>query len=996
MNDTVLNLAIRTAHILFSEFQDQPVIADPHLVAKYFRKVGIPVEDSVPVTHGPVSDDQLDELCNEINNTLKYTEKVYLMLLVQDCLLKLHDLPGFTERLYVLYNCIGIDNSLIYRFMEFLRQDDPLAVNQDQYLLLSPRDSVRDDMLEGSWIEDNAPRHRTSPGSLELAEFESHLLVMFVEPIKSYVVRCLSGSEHFFDQDVGYRCGFRLLSPGHTLTMKGLPVLSFSGLKSRFLHASEKGELQLVIDQIQYGRSKGNREIHAFSACETTGQLIGIVGREGVGKSTLLKLLAGKIKPDSGSITINGYELWRNKYLLKGIIGFVPEEDLLFEDLTVGDNLTLTARLFYSNLSAKEIDARVNAVLSRLDLLELKHMVVGKVLSKHIQPGQRRMINIALELLREPQILLVDNALSGLGMSDAAKVIKILHDYSFAGNLVITTISQADSSTFVLFDKIWLLDEGGRAVYSGSVKDAPEYLLRSLKLAYQNRDYNDPAQLLDLVNYRLPDKEGQVWKRVVEPREWHDQFLRDQLLKENHLQMQSILPARILKIPALEVQLMIFSIRNFKSKFSRMYDVIRTLATGPVIALLIALLFRYSSNGQYVLADNMNLPLYQFISVVVAVFLGLIMSADEIIRERNILEKEEYLEFSRFSYLNSKILYLLPVIALQTLLYVVTGNLILGIHEFIWVYWIVLFSVASFGVLLGLFLSASVYRLDYLYKAVLPLVIALQLLLGGGILSYDRLNLGNSRYTPLIGDLMVARWGYEALAVEQFQNNAYEKLVYDVNKELERSSFLAFQLIPKLEATLALCRSTAHADSAVQYSTLLQKELMKIAALPDVFPFEYTPKLREIFGNEKLIQETSDYLTYLSIHFYSQYESMVQQKNNLMQHLTDSLGNERMTELWKRHHNIALERIVTNAEAETEYHTAGGEIIRSKGTIYQDPMSNVGRARLFCPQKLFNNQMTDTLWFNISIIWLLTSFCYILVLFNIGSLFGRLASVFRR
>ncbi len=255
---------------------------------------------------------------------------------------------------------------------------------------------------------------------------------------------------------------------------------------------------------IEYSNRSGIKEIHSFSANETTGQLIGIVGREGVGKSTLLKLLAGKFKPDSGSISINGYDLWKNKYLLKGIIGFVPEEDLLFEELSVADNLSLTARLYYSSLSRKKIDAKVNAMLSKLDLLELKHVIVGGVNSKHIQPGQRRLINIALELLREPQILLVDNALSGLGMSDAARVIRVLHDYSFTGNLVITSISQADSDTFMLFDKIWIIDEGGYPVYNGPVKATPGYLFRNLKLASQEMDKIDPALLLDLVGYKLP------------------------------------------------------------------------------------------------------------------------------------------------------------------------------------------------------------------------------------------------------------------------------------------------------------------------------------------------------------------------------------------------------------------------------------------------------------------------------------------------------------
>jgi len=991
MNETILILAVRTTNLLLSGCQSSPAAIDTVMVAGYYKKLGLNPGVIEQVTGKKFSEKIADELCREINNTLRYTEKVYLLLLVQDCLLSMHDSPGFNENLNLIFNCIGIDNSLISRFREFLLQDDPLTINQGDYLLLSPRDDTQDDMLEGRWIEDNAPI-KAATNVFEMEEFSGHMLVMFVDQIKSYVIRCLSKTGPSFDQESEYQCRFRILGPGNVLTMKGVPVLTFSGLKNKFLQLQERGELQLLIDQVQYHRAKGISGIHAFSASETTGQLIGIVGREGVGKSTLLKLIAGKIKPDSGSITINGYELWRYKYLLKGIIGFVPEEDLLYEDLTVADNLTLTARLFYSNLSRKEIDAKVNAVLSKLDLLELKHIVVGNVLSKHIQPGQRRMINIALELLREPQILLVDNALSGLGMSDASKVIKILHDYSFTGNLVITTISQADSSTFMLFDKIWLFDEGGRAVYIGSVKGAPEYLLRNLKLAHQEVDYNDPAQLLDLVSYRLPEKEGQVWKRVIEPGEWHDRFMREQILNENKQPVKSLLPARILKIPPLEVQLLIFSIRNFKCKFSRIKGIIKALATGPLIALLVSLLFRISTQGNYSFLNNPNLPAYQFISVVLAVFLGLILSVDEIIREKNILEKEEYLEFSRFSYLNSKILYLFPVIALQILLYVATGNLVLGIRELFWVYWLVLFSAGCFGILLGLVFSASVNDVSLLHKGMLPLVVALQLILGGGFISYDQLNLGKNRYTPILGDLMVSKWGYEALAVKQFKNNRYEKLVYNANKGIEQASCYAFQVVPKLEETLTLCRSTDQEDSAYHYIGILQNELVKIASIPDVFPFEYTGKLREIYKNESLMQETSDYLTYLSMHFYEQYENLVQRKNSLMENLKDSLGAEKLSELQAKYHNTALEKTVTNDNAGSDYYISGNTIVRNKGVIYQDPSSNIGRALLFCPMKLFNGQKTDTLWFNVSVIWVLTAVCYLLVLFDAGAIIRKTGS----
>jgi len=702
MNETVLRLALQTAIFLESECQEQlqevPTISVPH----YFLKLG--KGNLEPATETPAS---LENMCSRINNSLDHYEKVYLLLLVQDCLLHLHNVPAFNKYLEKVFVSIGIEANLIQKFRGFFEQKDLFAINTSEYLLLSPLNSADNEMLEGRWIEDNVPRGRDLTGSIRLDQLNDHLLVMFVDQIRSYAVRCINSSEKVFDPDSEIQCHFKLLKPGNELRIDGVPILTFSDLKSRFLQISEKRELTLSIDEIQYTNSAGLKEIHKFSAFESTGRLIGIVGREGVGKSTLLKLLAGKFKPASGRIAINGYDLWKNKYLLKGVIGFVPEEDLLFEELTVADNLMLTAQLYYSTLSKKEIEAKVNAMLSRIDLIDIKHMLIGSADNKQLQPGQRRLINIALELLREPQILLVDNALSGLGMSDACRVIKVLHDYSFAGNLVITSISQVDSETFLMFDKIWILDEGGYPVYNGAVKNAPSYLFKTLKLTYKDNESTDPARLLDWVNYRLPDQDSHVWKRVVDPQTWHDQYMREQALQTISEPEQSRLPARILKIPNLEVQLMIFSLRNFKCKFSRAGEIVKALVIGPLAAVLIALLLRLSMEREYTFLSNENIPFYQFISVVVAIFLGLIASVDEIIRERNILEKEEYQEFSRFSYLNSKIIYILPVIAVQILLYLITANLILGIREMLWVYWIVLFSSAAFGVLLGLVISSD-------------------------------------------------------------------------------------------------------------------------------------------------------------------------------------------------------------------------------------------------------------------------------------------------
>lgn len=989
MNETVLRLALQTALYLETECREQLQLVETFTAPNYFLKLA---NGKLDEGGGVVTSESLEVLCTKINGVLDNYEKVYLLLLVQECLLDLHDNPGFTASLQKLFKRIGFDSGMVSKFLGFLKHEGTVENNTGDYLLISPSNSADNEMLEGRWIEDNVPRSSGLAGTFMLEQLTNHLVVMFVETIRSYVVRCISDNEKIFDQDEEIQCHFRVIKPGNELSINGIAVLTFSDLKAKFIQLGEKRELTFSMEDVSYINSAGLKEIHRFSAEETTGRLIGIVGREGVGKSTLLKLLAGKSKPASGRITINGYDLWRNKYLLKGVIGFVPEEDLLFEELSVSENLELTARLYYSSLTRKEIEAKVNNLLGHLDLLDIKHMVVGNVDNKQIQPGQRRLINIALELLREPQILLVDNALSGLGMSDARRVIKVLHDYSFSGNLVITSISQVDSDTFMLFDKIWILDEGGYPIYNGPVRNATGYLFKTLKFANKEGEKVDPARILDWVYYRLPDKETHVWKRVVDTREWHDQYIREQALQNTRKAQPTRLPARILKIPNLEVQLMIFALRNFKCKFSRVGEVIKAIATGPLAALIIALLLRSKGGENYTFLANGNIPFYQFISVVFAIFLGLIASVDEIIREKNILEKEEYLEFSRFSYLNSKIMYIFPVIALQILLYLITANLILGIREMFWLYWLVLFSVAAFGVVLGLVISSDFSSRHAIYKACMPVVIALQLLLGGGIVSYERLNLGDHKYTPLAGDLMVSRWGYEILAVEHFKRNAFEKLVYPLDQQLDQTAFYAFQAIPQMEQSLLSCLSSVDEDTVQHQINLLQNEIRRMVYVTDVPPFEHIDQIPTIRDNEEIAEELNGYLTYLGGHFHDQYDTISLRRANLIGRLVDSLGATELARLRQDYHNLALEETVTRNTSDEHYKIIDDQIIRSSGMIFNTPRSDWGRAALFSPVKVFSNQATDTLWFNISVIWLMTSLCYIWVLFDITGLIKKLFS----
>ena len=151
-------------------------------------------------------------------------------------------------------------------------------------------------------------------------------------------------------------------------------------------------------------------------------------------------------------------------------------------------------------------------------------------------------------------------------------------------------------------------------------------------------------------------------------------------------------------------------------------------------------------------------------------------------------------------------------------------------------------------------------------------------------------------------------------------------------------------------------------------------------------------ELSKLKSSEKLMQETSDYLTYLSMHFYQQYESLLQKKNQLFEKLADSIGLENLAKLKEKYHNEILEKTVTNRNNTDEYVIIGDEIVRQTDPVFQEPASNIGRERLFCPVKLLNGQKTDTIWFNISVIWLFSAVFYLMVLFDAA---GATRKVFR-
>ena len=266
--------------------------------------------------------------------------------------------------------------------------------------------------------------------------------------------------------------------------------------------------------------------------------------------------------------------------------------------------------------------------------------------------------------------------------------------------------------------------------------------------------------------------------------------------------------------------------------------------------------------------ENENLPAYLFMCVITSLFLGLIISSEEILKDRKILKRESFLNLSWFSYINSKIMMMFLISAIQTISFVLVGNTILGIKGMTFQYWLVLFTTSCAANLIGLNISSAFNSVITIY-ILIPFIIIPQLLFSGVLVRYDRLHIsGNSskEYVPLIGEVMTARWSYEAMAVEQFKNNRYEKRLFPYDVEISRNQWYNSYLTKILEEDLQRCRRTKSVNDTVR--NIIRKLDLYITEMSEVAGRKVPAGLANAFKIEVIDSLTESnikaYLTYLS------------------------------------------------------------------------------------------------------------------------------------
>ncbi|MEK6783114.1 MAG: ATP-binding cassette domain-containing protein [Bacteroidota bacterium] len=789
---------------------------------------------------------------------------------------------------------------------------------------------------------------------------------------------------------------------GSTIRGNKVDPVYYSDVVGKFLMEESDTDISFVAEHIFYHFESGRAGLQNVSLAERGSKLIGLMGASGSGKSTLLSVLNGSERPSSGRVLINGINIHDDPDKVEGIIGFIPQDDLLMEDLSVFDNLYFAARLCFGHYSKKQTRDLVEKVLMSLGLSEIRNLKVGSPLQKTISGGQRKRLNIGLELLREPTVLFVDEPTSGLSSRDSENIMDLLKELSLRGKMIFVVIHQPSSDIFKMFDTLVILDVGGFQIYYGNPVESVSYFQEIVNAAYKTPGACpecgniNPEQVFNIIETRVVNEFGRfTHTRKISPGQWY-QYFKQKMKLPKISQVTEALPVTQ-QIPNWFRQFLVFAQRNILSKIADHQYLIINALLAPLLALFISYFSKYNINGSvYTFFGNENVPVYFFMSIVVALFVGLILSAEEIFRDRKILKREKFLNLRRSSYLISKVMVLFVISAIQTISFIIVGNLVLEIPLSEVRYWLILYSCSCFANMLGLNISSAFDSAVTIY-ILIPILIIPQLLLSGVVIKFDKFNpkVGTPKEVPLMGEFMVSRWAFEAYMVTQFKDNPFEKQFYQYDKEKALATYKRVYYIPELESKLSYI-----AGQQIKWNDIKEDNPVKVAL--DILKREIENELK-VVGRDKLpevdrlvigkfnssVQDsTSRFLSKLKRYYNKRLMKATDTEEMLVEKLT-SPPNDLVTyeKMRKDFQNKAVASMVENSNNEIKIVEWQGELVQKVYPIYFDdhrPRHAFDfRGNFYIPTKHFAGLTFDTLYFNISMIWVMTIIFYATLYFDL-------------
>ncbi|KAI8910117.1 P-loop containing nucleoside triphosphate hydrolase protein [Gorgonomyces haynaldii] len=274
----------------------------------------------------------------------------------------------------------------------------------------------------------------------------------------------------------------RFIEKKNTLAVNSkLPTESID--KTRMANAFKKSlngkdlRMDFEVVDLGYKIKSGKQVLKGVTGRIHASRMTAIMGPSGAGKTTFMNVLCGKVKRTSGKLFISGKETELSKF--KKIYGFVPQEDIMHRELTVRENILHSARIRAPNSwSAAEIETYVDDILEALNLSHVATTIIGDGIERGVSGGQRKRVNIGIELAATPLTIFLDEPTSGLDSTSSLEVMDMLDRISKIGITVVAVIHQPRVEIFRKFDDVIMLAPGGRTAYMGPTSGAREYFER--------------------------------------------------------------------------------------------------------------------------------------------------------------------------------------------------------------------------------------------------------------------------------------------------------------------------------------------------------------------------------------------------------------------------------------------------------------------------------------------------------------------------------------
>jgi energy-coupling factor transporter ATP-binding protein EcfA2 len=593
-------------------------------------------------------------------------------------------------------------------------------------------------------------------------------------------------------------------------------------------------------------------------------------------------------------------------------------------------------------------------------------------------------------------VLFVDEPTSGLSSRDSENIMDLLKELTLRGKLIFVVIHQPSSDIFNLFDQLLLLDQGGKPIYYGNPIDSIFYFKKLVNQV--NIDESrcshcgnvNPEQLFNIIEAKVLDDYGnETQQRRITPQEWNNFYTamcapeQDSRMKEEVQNAESEKKLAGSNLPNAFTQFKVFLLRDVLGKITNKQYLIVNLLEAPLLAFLLSWFIKYSEKGNYVFRENVNLPQYLFITVVVALFMGLTVSSEEIIKDKKILKREKYLNLNKNSYLFSKVGLMFLISAIQTASYVFIGNSILEIQGMFWPFWIILFSTACFANVLGLNISATFNSAKVIY-ILIPILIIPQLLFSGVIVRFDRLHksMVTEGEVSWVGNAMASRWAYEALAVEQYCNNAFNSRVFETDVQLKTLTWEKDFWVVEMRNQL----NNWDKPNSTTNVELMKNEFAKRADLTSEMKWASEQMASNgLASRDTLLSVLGNYESNL----IDRYNNLNESKENWLFSLRDTDEKQKAYQSdMDNYSNESLEEFVTAKNDVKKIVVTENALVRKANPIYFLPNQGTSffKSHFYAPKKWIggkeSGKYVETPFANTVVIWLMTLLLLLVLLFD--------------